>query len=369
MPATRNPLLADGGVEVETERYAEFEERAGNPAMTPDGRLIVSHHPFPYGEMPDYRVVEYVDDGTVRPFPNEAWSTPPGDDGVGIHALIGLRADPDGVVRILDAGNVGEGHLPKLVSWDAGSDRLVRVDHVPAHATTELSFMQDFAYDAVRDAVYIADLGPGPEPGDPGNPALVALDLETGRTRRVIEDHHSVLPEEGVDTVVGGEPLVQANEDGDLEPVRMGLDGITIDPAFEWVYYCAVTSETVYRVRAADLLDESQTEAELDARIERYGDKAVCDGITVDTGGNVYVTDLTNNAIGVTRPSGEYEVIAQDDERFLWPDGFCCGPDGNVYFTVTQLHRAPPFNRGEDESYTPFALFRFPSLAPVTVGR
>lgn len=52
------PHCTDGGTEVETELFAEFEERAGNPAVTPDGRLIVSNHPFPYGETPEYRVVE-----------------------------------------------------------------------------------------------------------------------------------------------------------------------------------------------------------------------------------------------------------------------------------------------------------------------
>lgn len=366
---TENPICTDGGIEVETELYAKFEERAGNPAMTPDGRLIVSNHPFPHGEMPEYRVVEYIDDETVQPFPNEEWSTPPGEDGVGIFSLIGLRADPDGMVRILDIGNIEEGHLPKLVSWDTNTDQLERVDHIPAHAATELSFMQDFAYDAVRNAIYIADVGLSEEPDGSGKPAVVALDLETGRTRRVIEDHHSVLPEDGVDAVMEGETVGEENEDGEFEAISAGLDGITIDPSFEWVYYCAITSESLYRVRAADLLDESLTDDELEERIERYGDKEVCDGITVDTAGNVYITDMSNNAIGVTRPSGEYEIIAQDDEQFLWPDGFCCGPDGHIYFTVTQLHRAPPFSPGEDESYTPFKLFRFESLAPITVGR
>jgi len=357
----------DGGIDVE--RYAQFDTRAGNPAVTPDGRLLVSNHPFPYGETPDYRVVEYVDDETVRPFPNEAWSTPPDGDGVGIHSLIGLRADPTGIVRILDIGDIENGHLPKLVSWDTTTDSLHRVDHIPAHATTPLSFMQDFAYDAVRNAIYIADLGLSDDPSAPGNPGLVALDLDTGRTRRVIEDHPSVLPDEGVTPVMEGDPVVQPTDDGAYEPLRGGLDGITIDPSFEWVYFCAITSESVYRVHAADLLDESLTDDELDDRIERYGDKEICDGITVDTAGNVYITDMTNNAVGVTRPSGEYEVLVRDDERFLWPDGFCCGPDGHICFTVTQLHRSPPFNRGEEESYHPFELFRFESLAPVTVGR
>lgn len=366
---TTDDTRTDNGIQVEAEAYARFDDRAGNPAMTPDGRLLVSNHPFPYGDPPEYRVVEYVDDGTVRPFPNEAWSTPPGDDGVGIRSLIGLRAAPDGTVRILDIGDPAEGHPPKLVSWDTTTDCLKRVDHIPGHATTDRSFMQDFAYDAVRNAIYIADLGLSDEPGDPGAPALVALDLDTGRTRRVIEAHPSVMPDDSVSAVIENEPVVQENADGEFEPISAGLDGITIDPSFEWVYYCGITTESIYRIRAADLLDESLDRDGLNARIERYGDAAVCDGITVDTAGNVYVTDITNNAIGVTRPSGEYEIIARDDRRFLWPDGFCCGPDGHIYFTVTQLHRAPPFNRGEEESYHPFELFRFESLAPVTVGR
>ncbi|PSP64159.1 hypothetical protein BRC77_04875 [Halobacteriales archaeon QH_8_64_26] len=93
--------------------------------------------------------------------------------------------------------------------------------------------MQDFAYDAVRNAIYIADLGLSDEPTESGAPALVALDLETGRTRRVIEDHHSVLPEAGVDPVIEGEPVVQENANGDLEAISAGLDGVTIDPFFE----------------------------------------------------------------------------------------------------------------------------------------
>ena len=185
----------------------------------------------------------------------------------------------------------------------------------------------------------------------------------------MIEDHPSVLPENGIHPTIEGEPVVQENATGELEPISAGLDGITIDLSFEWAYYCEIMTESIYRVRAADLFDESLTHDELDERIERYGKKEICDGITVDTAGNVYITDITNNAIGVTRPSGEYEIIARDDEQFLWPDGFYCGPDGHIYFTVTQLHRTPPFNQGEEESYTPFKLFRFESFAPVTVGR
>ena len=53
---------------------AEFQQRPGNPAVTPDGRMIVSMQPI---DAPEIKVVEVLSDGTNRPFPNEEWSRKP----------------------------------------------------------------------------------------------------------------------------------------------------------------------------------------------------------------------------------------------------------------------------------------------------
>ena len=66
-----------------------------------------------------YRVVEVLEDGGTRPFLNEAWSTAPDEDGVGLSAVIGVQSDRRGVVWILDMG--GGGLPPKLVAWDTGA--------------------------------------------------------------------------------------------------------------------------------------------------------------------------------------------------------------------------------------------------------
>jgi hypothetical protein len=59
-------------------------------------------------------VVEVMEDGSTRPFPNEEWSTAPDEAGVGLSAVIGVQSDRRGVVWIMD---MGDGGLPpKLVA-------------------------------------------------------------------------------------------------------------------------------------------------------------------------------------------------------------------------------------------------------------
>ena len=154
-----------------------------------------------------------------------------------------------------------------------------------------------------------------------------------------------------------------------MEEPKLGLDPIVIDPANEWVYYGSIHGTSVYRVRAADLLDEGLSPDALGERVERYGEKAPCDGISIDVAGNIYITDLQNNAVGVTAPDGSYRVLVRDDERLLWPDGFSYGPDGYFYVTVNQLHRSAVLNAGEETSEPPFLVMRFRPLAPSAIGR
>jgi sugar lactone lactonase YvrE len=350
----------------ELEVAARLDDRPGNPALTPDGRLIVSLHPFPYGEPSPYRVVEVLEDGGTRPFPNEEWSTAPDEDGVGLSAVIGVQSDRRGVVWIMDMG--GGGLPPKLVAWDTRRDELHRVVTIPPHATVPNSFQQDLAIDEVRGVVFIADVGRGDLFGT-SDPAIVAVDLNTGYVWRALEGHQSLQPEEDVSVEIEGRTIRAENAQGEPEEPKIGLDPIVIDPANEWVYYGSIHGTRVFRVRAADLLDKRLFKEELAGRVERYGEKAPCDGISIDDAGNVYVTDLENNAVGVTTPDGGYRVLVSDDAHLSWPDGFSYGPDGYLYVAVSQLHRSAVFNAGEETSQTPFEVLRFRPLAPSAIGR
>lgn len=354
-----------GGAQ-ELEVAARLDDRPGNPALTPDGRLIVSLHPFPYREHSPYHVVEVMEDGTTRPFPNEDWSTAPDEDGVGVSAVVGVQSDRRGRVWILDMG--GGDLPPKLVAWDTKRDELHRIITIPPHARPPNPLQQDLAIDEVRGAIFIADVGRGDLFG-PSDPAIVAVDLDTGYVWRALVRHQSLQPEDDISVYIEGRTMRAENPEGEIEEPKLGLDPIVIDPANEWVYYGSVHGTSVFRVRSADLLDRSLSKEELAGRVERYGEKPPSDGISIDYAGNIYVTDLQNNAIGVTTPDGGYQILVRDNERLIWPDGLSYGPDGYFYVTVSQLHRWAGLNAGEETSETPFLVVRFRPLAPSAIAR
>ena len=339
-------------VHAELETLARFDRSTppGNVAVTPQGRIIMSLHQF---YPTTIKVVEVFDDGSVKPFPNQAWANPPGSDGVGINMVLGLVADGRGVVWLLD--NAGPGQTGKLVAWNSVADRLERVVYLAPPATVSDSFLNDLAVDLVHQGVYIADTA-----GQQA--ALIVVDLATGQAVRRLQGHPSVLSED-IPMVIEGETVTLGGKEA-----RVAVNPITIDPANEWVYYGAMNGTALYRVRSRDLMDFELDDTELGQRVERYGDKPISDGITTDGAGNVYITDITGNAIGVTGPDGTYRIIHQGP-GLLWPDGFAFGPDGYIYVTVNQLHRSATLHGGVDTAQPPFLLLRFPALAPGAVGR
>lgn len=338
---------------------ARLDEPPGNIAVTPDGRVIVSVHQI-YGR--DLRVVEVQPDGSVTPFPDAAWNVPPADGTmVGLHSVLGLRADRDGTVWLLDNA-VGTGATPKIVAWDTNTNTLARVIHVPGPVTSPKPYLNDLAVDLNHGAIYIAN------PSRDRRPSIQVVDIATGLTRTVLENHWSVVPED-VPIVIDGQRLRVPMPDGTMLDPRLGINPITIDSNNEWLYYGPMSGTSLYRVRTADLLDRSLSDEELGKRVERYGNKAPCGGITIDDGGNVYITDMSAKGIGVTRPDGSYEVLVSDDELLDWPDGFATGPDNHIYVAVNRLQKSARLNGGVDESSPPYYVVRFPALAPVSIGR
>ncbi|MDY6936647.1 MAG: L-dopachrome tautomerase-related protein [Cyanobacteriota bacterium] len=342
------PVLAQTE-ERSIEIVAETELAPGNITVTPDGRIIVSMHQF---FNPEYPVMELTDDGKLVPFPNSEFSS--------LDAVLGIQADANGVVWMLDNG-LRSGVPPQIVGWNTQSDSLETTIPLPPDAIASNSFLNDLAVDLTHNTIYIADTTRG------GNPALIVVDLATGNARRVLENHASVIAE-NADMVVEGNLLQQQRPDGSTVNPRIGVNPIALDPDDEWLYYGPMTGTQMYRIPTADLLDETLSDAELEQRVEAYGERPNSDGISVDGAGNVYITDIGENAIGVTRPDGTYQQLVS--ETWLsWPDAFSFGPDGNLYGVANQLHRTAALNAGEDISDPPFVIFRLQPLAEGVVGR
>lgn len=352
--ATENHTATSSQLEI----VARIEQGPGNITVTPDGRIIVTLHPF-HGAVD--RVMEVSRSGTLSLFPNAEWATGGRKaNGVGFDAPLAIRTDESGVVWIMDTGI--RGNLPpQLVGWNTKTDQLERVYGFTIPADQPISFLNDFQVSLKHKAAFIADTALG------GTPALVVLDLVTGEARWVLRNHAYVQAED-VDLIAENRVLTVGEGDGRTN-ARVGVNPIALDAEERWVYFGAMNGDDMYRIQAADLVNASLSESQLAQRVERFGPRPNSDGITIDQSGNVYITDVAASGIGVVRASDRTYQLLDADTFVSWPDALSFGPDGYIYAAVNQVHRTPALNGGRNEAKPPFLIVRLKGLDAGTAGR
>ena len=331
----------------EVEVVAELDQAPGNITVTPAGRIVMSLHQF-YD--PKLRVATLDDSGKLVPFAA----------GAKVDSVLGIQADRDGVVWMLDNG-MRSGKPRRVIGWDAEKDRKV-ADINLGKAAPKDAFVNDLVVDRDHDTIYIAD------PAGGTNAALIVVDLKTRKARRVLEGHESVVPKNDLDLVVDGTPVRIRTPDGQEIRPHIGVNPIAADAKNEWLYYGPMHGDALYRVRTADLRDASLAPAALAERVERWAERPICDGISMDDAGNIYITDVGSNAVGVIGADRQYRLLAQDP-RLSWPDSFSFGPDGKLYVVANQLHRTARLNAGTQTATPPFHVLRIEPLAAGVTGR
>lgn len=344
------------------ELVAQISQPIGNMTFTPDNRKIFSIHPF---FKPPLRVAELTSSTEFKPFPNEAWNTPKKDSDRYLDDVLGLRGDENGIVWILDMGNRSK-ITPKVVGWNTKTNALERIYYIPAPASLPSSQLNDLVIDNKNHAIYIADedVGPG---GDGEKGALIVVNMKTGECRRLLQGTKSTKAEK-IPVVVNGKKLYVNKQGGGKRILTIGNDGIAADKDFQWLYYGPMNGHSLYRLKIADLLNESLSGSDLESKVERYSDKMNNGGITIDNDGNIYSTEPEHRAVGLIPASTrKYQQYAAHD-RLGWPDGLSYSPDGFMYVSDSQIDKSPLCNSGKSLNKPPYLLFRFKPLAPGRVG-
>lgn len=338
------------------EVYAKVDQAAGNIAFTPQGDLVYSQHPF---FNPQYRVVAYkADEKTITPFPNISWNTPRTSDDHFLSNVLGIRSDANGIIWMLDMGQRNP-VTPKIVGWNTRTNQLERIYYLPTIALTPFSQPNDMVVDLKHHVFVIADEGIG-NGGDGSTAALILIDMKTGASRRLLEGTRTTLPE-NTPVIINGKPLVVKGKN-----LLVGVDGITADLKFEWLYYAPLNGSKLYRLRISDLMNEKLSAAQLDNAVETYSPKPNNGGLSIDTAGNIYLTALETNSVAVILAKDRSVHQLVTDENMLWPDGVSYNEkDGYMYVSAAQVHLGSVFNNGIDKSTHPFFIFRF---KPLTKG-
>jgi sugar lactone lactonase YvrE len=305
----------------------------------------MSNHHF-YGV--DSRIVELKKDGSIVDYPNTEFNQ-------NLNPVLGVVIDEQGILWMLETASADG--VGRLIGWDTQQNSLYKTISLTASVLPSNSFLNDLAVDRKHETVYITD------PAGGSNAALIVVDLTSGTARRVLDGSVYTRPED-VDTVINGNTLSIGGQ-----PIRIGVDSLTIDPNNEWVYFGALSGEKLYRVHTQYLLDAKLSANMLRSKVEFYANKPISDGITIDNGGNIYVTDISHNAVGYIDTDRQYHILYQDDDKFSWSDGFSTTADGKLLVTVNKLHQSPAVNNQQDKSDGRYYIIQFDALTETTVGR
>lgn len=333
------PALTSSAIE----EVLDYPEPIGGVAVSSDGRLFFTVHPD--SRSPGNRLLEYVDGASV-PYPNvesqhELFDT-----------VLGIAVDPFDRLWTVDHGNHGF-RGARVVAIDLATGKVLRDQRLGSDLAPLGSYLRDIDISADGRTAVIADASVWRK-----RPAVIVYDIETGRARRVLEGHPSVSTEPLLIRSHGREMSFV----GGVFSLRSGVAGLAFEG--QWLYYGAMTGSGLYRVRAADLLDQSLSPAELGSRIERHASKPLSSGLSADAAGGVFVTDVERGAVHRINAAGELQTIAQS-EAIRWPEDVTSDTDGWLYIADSALPELVLTSRDHVASRGPYRIFR---IAPAATG-
>ncbi|HEY6768128.1 MAG TPA: L-dopachrome tautomerase-related protein [Candidatus Sulfotelmatobacter sp.] len=347
-------LLQTGSQWAQTSRqlkevYQNNDFQITGIAVSKSGRLFVN---FPrWSDRYLYAVVEVAPDGSAKPFPDEHWNQwdlKPQNAAKQFVCVQSVVVDGSDVLWVLDPAapmlaTVVPGG-PKLVKINLKTNQVERIFAFGSDTIKSNTYLNDVRFDNQRHTAYITDSGPG---------GLIILDLDTGKAHRALDGDRSVLAEAGVRIVVDGKELLAFGKSP-----QFNSDSIALSPDGQYLYYKPITAKSLYRIKTDILRDSMASAAKISAAVEKVGDIFPTDGFWMDSVGNLYLSNVTHDAVGRRSPEGKIETIISDP-RLQWPDSFAQGADGTIYVSASHINDSPTFNKGKSTRTQPYGVFSF----------
>jgi len=313
-------------------------------------RIFVTLHPL---RKAPARLAEIVGKNSMVPWPNPHWNGASGDGPNVLVSPTALALDSNGTLFVVDSG-LRHGadthdHPPKVIGFDTVSGEVVfRHDFDPPVARPG-DRPAGIALDEKRRTLYITDAGGTSDPG------LIVLDMDRQSARR-ITGHRAFYPGKET-TEIGGKPLGILSPSGERKPVRIGVDPIALSAWGEKLFIGPLTGENWYEI-PTDLLRSDAPDEEIHQSIRAIGKKPHADAAAIGPTGHHFFTDLENNGIAMLRPDPEEPLLVTSGDHLQWPADLDFGPEGWLYFTVSELHRAPAYHAGEDRGRPPYHIYK-----------
>jgi sugar lactone lactonase YvrE len=327
-----------------TEVYHNDDFQFTGVTVSKTGRMFLN---FPrWSDRYVNAVVEVMKDGSLKPYPDESWNQwdmkaeTVGKKFICVQSVV---ADDRDALWVVDAAApLSAVVVPggaKLVRIDLGTNQVTRVYSFGPDVAKPDTYLNDVRIDARRNTAYMTDSGAG---------GIVVVDLTSGSAHRALDGDPSVLPEPGVAIGVDGTPVVAGNG----RTPQIASDGIALSRDGEYLYFKALTGNTLYRARTSELRQGGKVMA------ERIANTFPSDGLWIDGQDRLYLGSINHSTIYRLSKNGNLEKILMDS-RLEWPDTFSEGPDGAIYISASRINDSPRFNQGKSTRKLPYSVFRF----------
>lgn len=350
------PLFATGAEAARPDSPIALREVARSPRFLCNAVAVTSHNAMFLG-LPRWQgmdatpsLVRVAPDGSLVPFPGGRWNGwRPGDDPRDALVMVnGIHIFADDTLWVVDQGTADRKTVmpgaQKLVQFDTHTGRALQVLRFGSDILPPGAQLNDLRISG--NTLYATDSGLG---------AIIVHDLRTGRTMRRLSKATATTQTPGRPLrAFGGRPL----EDASGKRPAVQVDMLEVSADGRWLYFCTPTGP-LRRIPTTALRDPALSEPALAAKVRLVADIPTIMGTTIDTAGNLYITDAEHRRVVILTPTGERVTLIEDD-RLVDGDAMFIGADRQLYIPCAQTERLAMFARGRVALQQPWRILALP---------
>ncbi|WP_010521143.1 L-dopachrome tautomerase-related protein [Aquimarina agarivorans] len=172
------------------------------------------------------------------------------------------------------------------------------------------SYINDLRVDTAKNKIYFTDSGVS---------GLVVLNMISGTSTRILDQHYSTKAEQNYLTF-GTKKWKNT----------VHSDGIALSNDKTKLFYHALTAYSLYSIDTDQLTTNPEKSVVFETKT------AAPDGMIFDNSGNLYFADLEHHKIQYRKPNGSICTLAESDQ-IKWADTFSIY-NGYLYFTNSRIH-------------------------------
>lgn len=308
----------DLSTEVPITEVASFKgQQVTGVSVSNTGRVFVN---FPrWRDGVAHSVVEITADKQEKSYPNARWNSWKIGDPLVEDKFVGVQS----VVAFEDALYVLDTRsqlfqdvldAPRVFVFNLTTNTLSKTFILSKNSYHPDSYINDLRVDKKKNKIYFTDSG---------HAGLVVLDMHSGISKRVLNDHVSTSAEMTHLTF------------GDKKWERaINSDGIALDTKNNMLYYHALTGYSLFAIPTSAF--EEDDENKIQDQVRFVAKTAAPDGMILDANGNLYYADLEHNKIQYRKPDGSIHTLVEG-EKIKWADTFSIY-NKHLYFTNSRIN-------------------------------